>query len=239
MEKINDLKVKIFADGANKKDMLTMNSNPLIKGLTTNPTLMKKEGITDYRKFCIDILQSIKEKSISFEVFSDDFREIEEQATEISSWGSNVYVKIPVMNTKRENCYKTIKNLTTKGIKLNITAVMTNIQVAEIIDNLNPKISSYISVFAGRIADTLRDPVPIMEEALKIMSANKKSELIWASPREVLNIYQANNIGCHIITVTRDILDKLTLANYDLNDFSLDTVKMFYEDAKKAGYKLD
>lgn len=239
METINDLKVKIFADGANKKDMLEMNSNTLIKGLTTNPTLMKKEGITDYREFCIDILKSIKEKPISFEVFSDDFIEIEEQATEISSWGSNVYVKIPVTNTKRENCFKTIKNLSSNGVKLNITAIMNNNQVTEIIDNLNPEIDSYISIFAGRIADTLRDPIPIMEETLKIMSKNKKSELIWASPREPLNIYQADKIGCHIITVTPGILKKLDLAYYDLNEFSLDTVKMFYQDAKKAGYKLD
>lgn len=239
MEKINNLNVKIFADGANKKEMLEMNANTSIKGLTTNPSLMKKEGITNYREFCIDILKSIKDKPISFEVFSDDFTEIEKQADEISSWGSNVYVKIPITNTKKEGCYKTIKKLSSKGVKLNITAIMTIDQVVEVIDNLNPEIESYISIFAGRIADTLRDPIPVMKEALKIMSKNKKSELIWASPREPLNIYQADKIGCHIITVTPSILKKLDLAYYDLNKYSLDTVKMFYQDAKKAGYKLD
>lgn len=237
--KLDKLNVKIFADGADKNKMIEMNNKKFISGLTTNPTLMRKSGINDYKEFCLDILKTITEKPISFEVFSDDFVEIEDQATEISSWGSNVYVKIPVMNTKKETCYKTIQKLSKNGVKLNVTAVMTLNQVNDIINNLDPSVNSYVSIFAGRIADTSIDPIPIMEEALKIMSQNIKSELIWASPRELLNIFQANEIGCHIITVTPSIIDKLNLIDYDLNEYSLDTVKMFFNDAKKAGYKLD
>ena len=238
MKKLNNLKVKIFADGANKKDMLDMNSKSFIKGLTTNPTLMKKEGITDYRIFCKDILNTIKEKPISFEVFSDDFSEMERQAKEISSWGNKVYVKIPITNTHEENCYETVRKLSKDRVKLNITAIMTLEQVKGVVSVLDTDTPSYISIFAGRIADTGIDPEPIMIEALKIIKSKPNIELIWASPRELLNIFQADKIGCQVITVTKDILKKLTLIDYDLNTYSLDTVKMFYNDAIDAGFKL-
>jgi transaldolase len=238
MNKFETLKVKIFADGANKKNMLEMYSKNFVKGLTTNPSLMKKEGVRDYKNFCIDILKSIKDKPISFEVFSDDFPEMERQALEIASWADNVYVKIPITNTKKETCYKTIKKLSTNKVKLNITAVMTLDQVKEIVSVLQPNVPSYVSIFAGRIADTGTDPVPMMAEAVKLLKSLPASELIWASPRELLNIFQADSIGCQIITVTNDILKKLSLIDYDLNQYSLDTVKMFYKDAVDAGFKL-
>jgi transaldolase len=238
MNKIENLKVKIFADGANKKDMLEMNSKSFIKGLTTNPTLMKKEGITDYREFCKDILTAIKNKPISFEVFSDDFKEMERQAMEISSWGENVYVKIPITNTKKETCYEIVKKLSKQKVKLNITAIMTLTQVKEVVSVLEPNVPSYISVFAGRIADTGIDPEPLMAEAVELLKLAPASELIWASPRELLNIFQADKIGCHVITVTNDILKKLSFVGYDLNEYSLDTVKMFYSDAIDANFKL-
>ena len=238
MKKIENLKVKIFADGANKKDMLEMNSKSFIKGLTTNPTLMKKEGITDYREFCKDILTVIKNKPISFEVFSDDFKEMERQAMEISSWGENVYVKIPITNTKKETCYEIVKKLSKQKVKLNITAIMTLTQVKQVVSVLEPNVPSYISVFAGRIADTGIDPEPLMADAVELLKLAPASELIWASPRELLNIFQADKIGCHVITVTNDILKKLSLVGYDLNEYSLDTVKMFYSDAIDANFKL-
>jgi len=238
MDKLKDLKIKIFADGANKKDMLEMYSKEFIKGLTTNPSLMKKEGIKDYKNFCVDILKSIKDKPISFEVFSDDFTEMERQALEIASWGENVYVKIPITNTKKETCYKTIEKLSKHKVKLNITAIMTLQQVEEVASVLVPSVPSYVSVFAGRIADTAVDPLPLMTKTVSILKPLPECELIWASPRELLNIFQADSIGCHIITVTNDILKKLPLINRDLNEFSLDTVKMFYNDAIDAGYKL-
>jgi len=238
MNKFETLKVKIFADGANKKNMLEMYSKNFVKGLTTNPSLMKKEGVSDYKNFCIDILKSIKDKPISFEVFSDNFTEMERQALEIASWADNVYVKIPITNTKKETCYKTIKKLSMNKVKLNITAVMTLDQVKEIVSVLQPNVPSYVSIFAGRIADTGTDPVPMMTEAVKLLKSLPASELIWASPRELLNIFQADSIGCQIITVTNDILKKLSLIDYDLNQYSLDTVKMFYKDAVDAGFKL-
>lgn len=238
MKKISDLKVKIFADGADKNAMLEMYDKSFIKGLTTNPTLMNKAGIRDYRDFCKDILGIIKDKPLSFEVFSDDFVEMERQALEIASWGDNVYVKIPITNTKREVCYPIVKKLSSQGVKLNVTALMTMDQVSHVVQSLDVNTPSYISIFAGRIADTGRDPVPMMRQALEIMSVNSLSELIWASPRELLNIFQADDIGCHVITVTNDILKKLSIVGYDLGDYSLDTVKMFYNDAVVAGYKL-
>lgn len=238
MKKIDALKVKIFADGADKTDMLEMYAKPYIKGLTTNPTLMKKAGITDYRAFCKDILTSIKDKSLSFEVFSDDFDEMERQALEIASWGSNVYVKIPVTNTKQQTCYALVKKLATQKVQLNVTALMTLVQVRDVVASLNPHVPSYVSVFAGRIADTGIDPVPLMKAAVEQLKLAPASELIWASPRELLNIFQADEIGCQIITVTNDIIKKLSLVGYDLDKFSLDTVKMFYEDAVAAGFKL-
>lgn len=238
MEKINNLSVKIFADGADKNKMLEMNGKSFIKGLTTNPTLMNKAGIRDYKAFCLDILSEIKDKPISFEVFSDDFKDMERQALEIASWGSNVYVKIPIMNTKRIPCYSAVRKLALEKVRLNITALMTLDQVEQISKVLNPVVPSYVSVFAGRIADTGVDPVPIMKKSLNILQALPFNELIWASPRELLNIFQADDIGCHIITVTQDILKKLDLIDYDLNEYSLDTVKMFFNDAVVAGYKL-
>jgi transaldolase len=238
MKKVEELKVKIFADGADKAGMLEMYSKGFVKGLTTNPTLMKKAGITDYRAFCKDILTSIKDKPLSFEVFSDDFSEMERQALEIASWGENVYVKIPVTNTKQETCYALVKKLANQKIKLNVTALMTLNQVSNVVASLDPNVPSYVSVFAGRVADTGYDPVPMMAKAVGILKAAPASELIWASPRELLNIFQADDIGCHVITVTNDILKKLSLVGYDLDQYSLDTVKMFYKDAVDAGFKL-
>jgi transaldolase len=238
MNRLDTLKVKIFADGANKKNMLEMYSKNFVKGLTTNPSLMKKEGIRNYKDFCIDILKLIKDKPISFEVFSDDFNEMERQALEIASWADNVYVKIPITNTKKETCYQAIKKLSKNNVKLNITAIMTLSQVEEVVSVLQPNVPSYVSIFAGRIADTGIDPVPMMAEAVQLLKSLPASELIWASPRELLNIFQADTIGCQIITVTNDILKKLSLIDYDLNEYSLDTVKMFYNDAVDAGFKL-
>ena len=238
MKKVEELKVKIFADGADRASMLEMYQKPHVKGLTTNPTLMKKAGIADYSAFCKDILTSISDKPLSFEVFSDDFDEMERQALEIASWGNNVYVKIPVTNTKQEACYSLVRKLAAKKVKLNVTALMTLDQVQEVVNVLDPNVPSYVSVFAGRIADTGMDPVPLMAKAVQILKAAPASELIWASPRELLNIFQADEIGCHVITVTPDIIKKLSLVGYDLNEYSLDTVKMFYADALSAGYKL-
>ena len=238
MKKVEDLKIKIFADGADKMGMLEMNGNPLIQGLTTNPTLMKKVGITDYRAFCKDILITIKEKPLSFEVFSDDFSEMERQAMEIASWGSNVYVKIPVTNTKKETCYALVKKLTAQGVKVNVTALMTLEQTRDVVAVLDPKVPSYVSIFAGRIADTGRDPVPLMAAAVEMLKVSPAAELIWASPRELLNIFQADNIGCQVITVTNDLIKKLSLVGYDLEEYSLDTVKMFYNDAVSAEFML-
>ena len=238
MKKVEELKVKIFADGADKAGMLEMYEKPFVKGLTTNPTLMKKAGITDYRAFCKDILESIKDKPLSFEVFSDDFAEMEHQALEMASWGDNVYVKIPITNTRQEACYGLVKKLAAQKVKLNVTALMTLDQVRNVVTSLDPNIPSYVSVFAGRIADTGYDPVPLMTSAVEILKAAPAAELIWASPRELLNIFQADEIGCHVITVTNDILKKLSLVGYDLDEYSLDTVKMFYADAVAAGFKL-
>jgi len=238
MKKIEDLKVQIFADGADKLEMLDMYSKPYIKGMTTNPTLMKKVGITDYRAFSKDILTQIKDKPLSFEVFSDDFEEMERQAIEIASWGENVYVKIPVTNTRKENSYKLVERLTARKVKINITAIMTLSQVRDAVAALNPSVPSYVSVFAGRVADTGRDPVPMMAAAVEILKLAPAAELIWASPRELLNIFQADEIGCHVITVTNDILKKLPLLGKDLLEYSIETVQMFHSDAKDAKFSL-
>lgn len=236
--KINDLRVKIFADGADKAGMLEMYHRPYIRGFTTNPTLMRKAGISDYRAFAKDVLQAIPDRPISFEVFSDDFREMERQAMEITGWGKHVYVKVPITNTRREPSYELVKKLSSAGVKLNITALMTLDQVKRTMECISPDTPCSVSIFAGRIADTGRDPVPIMAAAVELLKPAPKAELIWASPREVLNIVHADAAGCHIITVTNDILKKLPLAGYDLEDFSLDTVKMFHDDARQAGYTL-
>ena len=238
MNIIDSLKVKIFADGADKKGMIEMYNKHYIKGLTTNPTLMNKAGITDYESFAKDILKIVTDKPISFEVFSDEFDEMKRQALKIAKWGNNVYVKIPVTNTKRISTCQLIKDLSDKGVKLNITAIMTLKQVQDVVSSLNPEISSYVSVFAGRIADTGFDPIPLMTEAVEITKLKPNAEVIWASPRELLNIFHADHIGCQIITVTNDILKKLDLVGYDLDSYSLDTVKMFYNDAAAAGFKL-
>lgn len=232
------LKVKIFADGAEKSGMLEMYRSPLISGFTTNPTLMRKAGITDYVAFAKDILTYIKDKPISFEVFSDDFGEMEWQAKEIASWGKNVYVKIPITNTKRESSVPLIQRLSEAGVKVNVTAMMTVAQVKAVLPALKKSPGAYVSVFAGRIADSGRDPLPIMRKVVLLLKKNKKVELIWASPRELLNVVQANAIGCHVITVTNDLLKKNGTLGKDLDEFSLDTVKMFYEDACKAGFSM-
>jgi len=234
-----DLKVKLYADGADKAGMLEMYRKPFVKGFTTNPTLMRKAGVTDYRAFAREILEAIPDRPISFEVFSDEFDEMERQALEIATWGANVYVKIPVTNTRREPAYDLVRKLSHEGVKLNVTAILTLEQVRAVVDALSGGAPSNVSVFAGRIADTGVDPVPIMAESVRILRDAPAAELIWASPRELLNVFQADSVGCHIITATNDILKKLDLIGKDLADYSLDTVKMFYNDAKAAGFALD
>src|SRR6516225_4304800 len=238
MHSIANLNTKIFGDGADKATMLRLYKDPLIKGFTTNPTLMRKAGIKDYEGFARDIVASIPDRPISLEVFADDFPEMERQARKIASWGNNVYVKIPVTNTKREVAYPLIRKLADRGVRVNVTAIMTLAQVRDVMASLNSAVPSCISVFAGRIADTGRDPVPLMAASIALASTNPKAELIWASPRELLNVFQADTIGCHIITVTNDIIKKLDLVNYDLDEYSLDTVKMFHNDASQAGYRV-
>ena len=238
MKTLDQLKVKIFADGADLKDILEYYANPLIKGFTTNPTLMRKSGITDYEGFARQVLEHATDRPISFEVFSDEFDEMERQAHKISTWGKNVFVKIPITNTSKKSSAELVRRLASDGVQLNVTALMTPDQVRMISPILGNRVPSYISIFAGRIADTGREPAPLMKEAVEIMSQFPNQELIWASPRELLNIYHAEDVGCHVITVSHDILKKLTLLGKDLDEFSLDTVKMFYHDAQTAGFKL-
>jgi transaldolase len=233
-----DLNVKIFADGADLAEMLALSRNPLIRGFTTNPTLMRKAGVVDYKEFAHDVLQVITDRPISFEVFSDEFPEMERQAREIATWGDNVYVKIPITNTRAESSTNLVRRLSHAGVKVNVTAILTIAQVEAVTRCFASDCAGCVSVFAGRIADSGRDPLPIMVEALGVMRAKPALELIWASPRELLNIIQAGAIGCHIITVTADILKKLSLVGKDLAEYSLDTVKMFHDDAQKAGYSL-
>ncbi|HJL61989.1 MAG TPA: transaldolase [Pseudomonadales bacterium] len=232
------MKVKIYADGADRDGMLEMYAKPYIQGFTTNPTLMKKAGITDYKAFAHEILQAIPDRPISFEVFADEFIDMERQALEIKTWGENVYVKIPVSNTRQEMAYDLIERLSVAGVHLNVTAILTLEQVQNVADALKDGPNSIVSVFAGRIADTGLDPVPVMQKALTLLEVAPKAELLWASPREVLNIYQADNIGCQIITATNDLIRKLALGGKDLAEYSLDTVQMFYDDAQSAGYML-
>jgi transaldolase len=235
---VAQLKVKIFADGADLKSMKEASANPIVKGFTTNPTLMRAAGVTDYKSFALDVLKAIPDRPVSFEVFADDFSTMEDQAREIASWGSNVYVKIPVSNTKGEFCGPPIAALSRAGIKLNVTAVFTHEQIAKIAAALAEDTPAVVSVFAGRIADTGRDPVPHMREGLALLKNRPKAELLWASPRELLNIFQADEIGCHIITVTGDVIKKLGLVSKDLDVYSRETVTMFYTDAVKAGYSI-
>jgi transaldolase len=235
---LKNLKVKLFADGADLAGMKEMAANPLIKGFTTNPTLMRKAGISDYKAFARDVLAAITDRPVSFEVFADDFGQMEAQGLEIASWGKNVNVKIPVTNTKKEFAGAVIERLSKAGVQVNVTAVMTPEQVERITARLDAKTPAIVSVFAGRIADTGIDPMPIMKKAVEIMKAKPRAELIWASPRELLNVFQADAIGCHIITATNDILKKLALVGKDLDRYSLETVEMFYKDAKAAGYAI-
>lgn len=237
--KLTELKTKIFSDGADKTGILEMVQNPVIKGFTTNPTLMRKAGVQDYKTFALDILQTITEHPISFEVFSDDFNEMYAQAMEIASWGDNVYVKIPITNTHGVPSYPLIQSLAKAGVKQNVTALFTLGQVREVVLALAKGPAAYVSVFAGRIADTGRDPLSMMSAALQLLRPYPQLELIWASPRELLNIFHADMIGCHIITVTHDILKKMHLIGKDLHEYSLETVKMFYNDALLAGFTLD
>ena len=232
------LKVKLFADGAEKAGMLEMYQNPLISGFTTNPTLMKKAGVSDYKAFAKDILSHIPDKPISFEVFSDEFDEMERQALDIASWGENIYVKIPITNTKGESSVPLITTLSEKEVKVNATAMFTVQQVQSVIPGLSKGPGGYVSVFAGRIADAGLDPLPIMREVLGLIKDYPGIELIWASPRELYNVVQANDIGCDIITATNSILKKLPSLGKDLDQFSLETVQMFYNDASEAGYTL-
>jgi transaldolase len=233
-----DVKVKLFADGADVAGMVEMYRRPWIKGFTTNPTLMRKAGVSDYRAFAREVLAAIPDRPISFEVFSDDFDEMARQAHEIASWGANVNVKIPVTNTRGELSYQLIRDLAAARIMLNVTAVFTLDQVRDVVAHLDPATPAYISLFAGRVADTGRDPMPHMAAALKLVHVHPKAELIWASPREVLNVFHADAVGCDIITVTNDLLAKLPACGKDLAEFSLETVQMFRNDAVKAGYRL-
>jgi len=235
---LKNLKVKLFADGADLAGMKEMAANPLIKGFTTNPTLMRKAGIADYAAFAREVLKAIPDRPVSFEVFADEFAEMEAQALEIASWGRNVNVKIPVTNTRKEFSGALIERLSRAGVKLNVTAVMTLAQVKQITEKLSAKTPAIVSVFAGRIADTGRDPVPVMKKSVEILKSRPKAELIWASPRELLNVFQADAVGCHIITATNEILKKLSLVGKNLDKYSLETVEMFYRDAQAAGYTI-
>jgi len=234
---ISGLKVKIFGDGADKATILDLYRQPHIKGFTTNPTLMRKAGLTDYEAFARDVLETVRDRPISFEVFADEFPEMERQARKIATWGKNVYVKIPVTNTKREPSLNLITKLAPE-VQLNITAILTLGQIRDVCAALEGGKPACVSLFAGRVADTGRDPVPLMSAALELVRMYPNVELIWASPRELLNIFQADAIGCHIITVTNDILQKLSLVGKDLHEYSLDTVKMFHQDAVKSGFTL-
>jgi len=234
----SDLRVKIFADGADRTGMLKQYANPLIKGFTTNPTLMRKAGITDYETFARDVIQHIPDRHISFEVFSDDFDEMYDQAKKIQSWGKNVYVKVPVTNTRGQSSVPLLRRLVKAGVQLNVTALFTIDQVRGVSEALANGPPSCISVFAGRIADAGVNPLGIMKDALEIMKPHQRQELIWASPREVYNIVQAHDIGCHIITVTNEILAKLSTIGKDLDEYSLDTVKMFRSDALAAEFAI-
>lgn len=238
MKSLSDLRIKIFADGADKSGILEMYERPYIKGFTTNPTLMRNAGIANYEAFSRDILKTIKDRPISFEVLSDDFKEMKRQALKIAEWGDNVYVKIPITNTLRQSSTKLLRELSEMGVKLNVTALMTLDQVRDVSYALAGGPPACASVFAGRIADSGRDPVPLMAAAVELLHMSPNIESIWASPRELLNIFQADAIGCHIITATNDILNKLHLVGKNLHEFSLDTVKMFHNDAIKAGFAL-
>lgn len=233
-----NLRIHLYSDGADVRDMVAARAAGLVKGFTTNPTLMRKSGISDYESFARDALKAVSGMPISFEVFADEFEEMERQAKLIATWGEGVFVKIPITNTRGESAVPLIRRLSEGGVKLNVTAILTLQQVKDVVDALDANVPAIVSVFAGRIADTGRDPVPLMKEARAIVDAKPKAQLLWASPRELLNIIQADECGCHIITVTPDILKKLAMVGKSLDELSLDTVKMFYQDAAAAGFKL-
>lgn len=235
---VSDLRIKVFADGAHRDGILELCRNPLIRGFTTNPTLMRAAGVTHYEAFAREILEVVPELPISFEVLSDDFDEMDRQARKIAAWGDNVFVKIPVTNTRGESSFELIRRLAADGLHLNVTALMTVKQVELVARAMADSVTSYVSVFAGRIADTGRDPVPIMLDAVDALAGHPRLELIWASPREVLNLFQADAVGCHVITMTHDLLKKLSSIGKDLHSFSVDTVKMFFNDAKAAGFSV-
>ena len=238
MTRADNLNVKIFADGADLDSIRKLSENPLIKGYTTNPTLMRKAGIGDYAAFAKDMLEVVGGAPVSFEVFADEFDAMEAQALEIASWGDNVYVKIPITNTKSDTSVPLVERLSAQKVQVNVTAMMTLDQVRHMVEALHAETPAVVSVFAGRIADTGLDPVPLMREAVGILESRPKAELLWASPRELLNIFHADEVGCHIITVTHDLLDKLKGVSKDLDQFSLETVQMFYDDASAAGYTI-
>ena len=238
MRSVAGLRVKLFADGADLAGMKEMYANPHIKGFTTNPTLMRKAGVADYKAFAREVLAAIPDRPISFEVFADDFAGMERQAVEIASWGPNVNVKIPITNTRGESSGPLVAKLSRQGVVVNVTALFTLDQVTEIVDALDAATPAILSVFAGRVADSGRDPVPHMQSAVEIAKARPKAEVLWASPRELLNILQADAAGCHIITATNDILRKLAHVGKDLETFSRETVRMFHDDARAAGYTI-
>lgn len=239
MKKLEDLKVQIFADGADRAGMIDLYNNPLIKGLTTNPTLMKKAGIRNYESFARDILEVVKTKPISFEVFSDDFKEMRREAEKISKWQNNVFVKIPITNTKGDSSANLIKDLASEGVQLNVTAILTLDQVNEVAQVLQESVPSVVSVFAGRVADTGTDPIPLMKASQALLDHLPKAELLWASVREVVNIFEADRCGCDIITVPHDILAKaIKIVGYDHKKLSLETVQMFHHDSLEVGYSL-
>ncbi|MFO0953587.1 MAG: transaldolase [Isosphaeraceae bacterium] len=239
MPALTNLRVKLFADGAELGVIARMASDPLIQGFTTNPTLMRRAGVHDYRAFALDVLFVVPDRPVSFEVFSDDFQEMERQALEIASWGKNVFVKIPVTNTRREFSGPLVRRLAREGVQVNVTALTTVEQVERVAECLEDGVDSFVSLFAGRVADTGRDPVPVVRRAVEVLAARPDSRLIWASPRELLNVFQADEAGCHVITATTDILAKLALVGRDLDDYSLETVKMFRQDALAAGYTIE
>jgi len=238
MERLKRLRVKLFADGADFDSIVALAANPMIRGFTTNPTLARNAGVRDYEQFGRKVLAAVPDRPVSLEVFDDDFSGMLRQARAIASWGKNVNVKIPVTNTNREFSGEVIRQLSAEGVVVNVTAIMTVDQVRRVADNLAPDVPAIVSVFAGRVADTGVDPVPLMAEAVKALQQRPKAELLWASPRELLNVFQADAIGCHIITATKDILAKLSLVGKDLDDYSLETVKMFRRDAVAAGFEI-
>jgi len=238
MSGLKDMKIKLFADGANAGEMIEEYKKGIVSGFTTNPTLMRKAGVDNYELFAKAVIKTIPDMPVSFEVFSDDLVTMEKEARIIASWGKNIYIKIPVTNTKGESTVSLVKKLSASGLKLNVTAILTVKQVADVTAALSSKTPAIISIFAGRIADTGQSPIPIMRDALKIIKPKPNIELLWASTRELLNIFQAETVGCHIITVTPDILKKIPGIGKDLTQLSLETVQMFYNDAKSAGYKI-